>query len=106
MSLQFAFNNVFSLFMKKAVPRLIKRNKLVAISTAFVLFIIYLFKEKVMKPPKNLRHIPHIGYFSIFRTVITGESFWDRTYRVIIPFVDTLKTNGLYLVGNKKMLLL
>ncbi|KAG2195573.1 hypothetical protein INT47_001320 [Mucor saturninus] len=51
----------------------------------------------MMKPPKNLRHIPYIGYFSIFRTVITGESFWDRTYRVIVPFVDTLKTNGIYL---------
>lgn len=107
MSLQIAFRNIFDLYIKKAVPRLMQGNKSITISTAVVLFIMYLFKEKMMKPPKNLRHIPYIGYFSIFRTVITGESFWDRTYRVIVPFVDTLKTNGIYLVSqHKKRILL
>lgn len=103
MSIHGAFEDAVKPYIIKTVPRIIGSNKSITISIAIVLSMMYLFKERVMKPPNSLRHIPYMGYFSIFRTVITGESFWDRTYRVITPFVDSLKNNnGIYLVGSRR----
>lgn len=92
------FNPIIKFYNNQNVPQLVKNNKMIAISTAVTLSIIYLFREKVMKPPKHLRHIPYIGYFSVFKSLISGESFWDRTYKVVIPQIEAKESNGLYLV--------
>ncbi|KAI9257781.1 cytochrome P450 [Helicostylum pulchrum] len=78
------------------IPRF-QKNKSIGISAAVIMSLIYLFRERVMKPPKQLRHIPHINFFSVFRSLFTGESFWERAYRVVIPFIDSPKSNGLFL---------
>lgn len=75
-----------------------KRQKTIGITAAIMLSLIYLVREKLLKPPKNLRHIPYISYFSIIRSLFTGESNWDRFYRVVIPHIDSPQSNGLYLV--------
>lgn len=80
------------------VPKLTHRNKVIAISTAVVLYAIMQFREKVLKPPRNLRHVPHVSTLVILKSLLMGESYWDRSYRKLIPLVDAPENNGIYLV--------
>lgn len=88
-----------TLYNDYIVPRLTKKNKKIAISTAVALSLIYFIRDRVLKPPKRLRHIPYITHASVIKSLIIGETHWDRANRVRLPIVDAPGTSGLYLVG-------
>lgn len=83
-------------------PYLSKRNKIIGISTAITVSLCYIIRERVLKPPKQLRHIPYHSHFQVIRTILTGESYWDRSYRLTIPEIDLKESNGIYVVIYKK----
>lgn len=91
-------DNITELYTYHVVPKLSKRNKAIAIGTAITLSLIALFNEKVLKPPKKLRHIPHISIFNMLIVFIRGESYWERAHRAQIPLLNQPDSKGLYLV--------
>lgn len=96
--LQEQWNLAIALYNDKVVPNSTKKNRVIAISAAVTFAIAYLIRDRVLQPPRKLRHIPYIGYFSVLKSLFTGESFWDRAYRVRIPRVESEGSKGFYLV--------
>ena len=91
--------NVFDLYNKEVVPRLTKKNKVIGISAAVIISLVYLIREKVVKPPKKLRHIPYISFFNQVSALFKGESLWSRTYRMYLPKTYSPENKGLYMVN-------
>lgn len=82
-------------------PYLSKRNKIIGISTAITMSLCYIIRDRVLKPPRQLRHIPYHSHFQVLRAILTGESYWDRSYRLTIPEIDSKESNGIYVVIYK-----
>lgn len=83
------------MYNDQIVPRLTKENKVIAISAAVELSLYYLVVDRVFRPHKNLRHIPYFGYWSVIKSLLNGESIFDRGYKVNLAQVDALGSNGL-----------
>lgn len=96
--LETPLQNAIELYNKEIVPRLTKKNKSIAISVAVALSIVYFIKERVMKPPRKLRHIPYISYLDTVRAMFNHESVWNRAYRVYLPIVDSAGNKGIFTV--------
>lgn len=89
---------VVAFFNNEVSPRLNKKNKVISVSVAVALTLVYIIRDRVFKPPRNIRHIPYFGYFSVIKSLYKGDSLFDRGYKVIIPMLN--KSNlGLYAVG-------
>ena len=83
--------------ISKYVPLTIRKNKKLAISTAIALYFAYWIRKSTL-PPKHLRHIPHVSYFTFVASLINGHSYISRAKSVHLPFL--YKTNmGMYLVS-------
>lgn len=98
--LQAQVATVVDFYNEKITPRLTTKNKVVTISAAVALSLILLFREKVLKPPKKLRHIPYVGIFDIFKVLFLGETFWQRAYRAQLPLIESPESKGLFMVSN------
>ncbi|GAA5801590.1 hypothetical protein HPULCUR_007038 [Helicostylum pulchrum] len=98
--LQLPLNNAVDIYSSKAVPHLIKKNKMATISVAVVISLFYIIRDQVFKPPQNLRHIPYFGYFSILKSILKNESLLDRGKNVNMEFVKSIP-DGLYLEPGK-----
>ncbi|KAG2229948.1 hypothetical protein INT48_003493 [Thamnidium elegans] len=98
--LQQPLNNAVEIYNSNVVPHLIKKNKTIAISVAVAISIFYIIRDQVFRPPRNLRHIPYFGYFSILGSILKNESLFDRGKRVSMEFVKS-RPDGLYLEPGK-----
>ncbi|CEP08816.1 hypothetical protein [Parasitella parasitica] len=87
---------MIEVYQHQVIPRLTKKNKAVAISTAVALSLIYVIRDRYFKPPKNIRHLPYQGYLDVFRSSITNEPYPDRAKRVLLPIIDSQSNNGIY----------
>jgi hypothetical protein len=96
--LQEPLQKAIEIYQQDVVPRLTKKNKTIAISTAVAISLIYFIRDRYFKPPKNIRHISYQGYFDVIKSMITKESYWDRAYRLSLPTIDSETNNGLYVV--------
>ena len=96
--LQEPLQKAIEIYQQDVVPRLTKKNKTIAISTAVAISLIYFIRDKYFKPPKNIRHISYQGYFDVIKSIIIKESYWDRAYRLSLPTIDSETNNGLYVV--------
>jgi hypothetical protein len=97
-SLEVPLQNAIELYNKEIVPRLTKKNKVIAISAAVALSLVYMIKERVLKPPRKLRHIPYISYWDTIQSIFRGDSVWDRAYNVYLPLVDSADNKGVFTV--------
>jgi hypothetical protein len=87
-----------ALYNEHIVPKLTPKNKVIAISVAITMSMVYIV-QKALTPPKHLRHIRHLSPFSMIRSILVGETYWNRAYRVYIPMIDAPDNkNALYLV--------
>jgi hypothetical protein len=102
--LEAPLKTILDFYSKTVVPRLTKKNKTIAISTAVALSIVYIIRDRLLKPPKRLRHIPYHGYFDVIRNIFKNESYWDRAYRVTLPHIDGPESNGIYMVNDQKII--
>lgn len=94
--LKVPLQNVISLYSNEIVPRMTKRSQVISITVAVAMSLVYFINDILFMPPKNLRHIPHIGYFSTIKSLITNESHWDRAHRVHLPLTN--KGTSLFVV--------
>ncbi|KAI9472014.1 MAG: cytochrome P450 [Benjaminiella poitrasii] len=85
------------LYEHSIIPRLTRRNKAIAISAAVTLSLFYFIREKVLKPPKRLRHIPYYGLYETLKSALTKETYWDESYRAVLPQINSPSSNGIYL---------
>lgn len=86
------------LYNEHVVPRMTTKNKVIGISVAVAMSLYYLV-NKALKPPKKLRHIRYVSPITILRSVLSGETYWNRAYRIYMPMIDDPKNHdGLYLV--------
>ncbi|KAI8079517.1 cytochrome P450 [Gilbertella persicaria] len=79
------------------LPRLTQRNKAIGIGLAVALTFLYYVQDRLLKPPKQFRHLPYQSYFELIQSVIQKESYWDRAYRTVMPKIDTKESCGLYM---------
>lgn len=100
--LKLPLQNAIQLYSDEVVPRLTKRNKVIAISVAVALSFIYFIRDRVTKPPRKLRHIPYLSYFGVLKSMYSKESVRDRSARVHIPEINSENSNGLFLVNIKR----
>lgn len=89
---------ILSLYHSYVVPHLTKRNKIIGISAAITVSLCYMIRDRMLKPPKNLRHLPYHTHYQVLRSILSGESYWDRSYRLTIPQIDDKESNGIYVV--------
>ncbi|KAI9257800.1 cytochrome P450 [Helicostylum pulchrum] len=87
---------IVQLYSNEIAPRIPKNNKLVSISAAVILSLVYLIIDKA-KPPRKLRHLPYISLFCILKSTYYKESVRDRCHRVHIPIIESENSNGLFL---------
>lgn len=92
-------NAAVTMYSQEVVPRLTKKNKVIAISVAVFMSLVYLVTDKIMKPPRKLRHIPHVSYYSVIKSLLMKESNWDRAYRLHLSEVNKKEHGGLLLVN-------
>ncbi|KAI7905066.1 cytochrome P450 [Cokeromyces recurvatus] len=87
------------MYIKKFLIVIIpKKNRFFTIKAAVIYFVIlYMIRNRILKPPKSLRHIPYQGYFDLFKLIIGKESYWDYTHRLVLPLINSKQSNGIYL---------
>ncbi|KAI8063424.1 cytochrome P450 [Gilbertella persicaria] len=94
---QLSVQKLLDLYQAYIVPRLTQKNKTIGISTAVALSLVYFIRNRILKPPKSLRRIPYIGYFTILGSFIRGESQWDFDHRVLFPMLESKCKDGIYM---------
>lgn len=99
--LQAPLQRVIEIYQQQIVPRLTTKNKTIGITAAVAMTLIYLIRDKILKPPRNLRHIPYQGYYDFIKSIYKKETYWDRAHRWTLPFIDSESSNGLYVVMRK-----
>lgn len=86
--LKVPFEGVLQFYNSELISRITKKNKLISISIAIAFSLVWYMTEKVMKPPKNLRHIPYLSYFDSIMSTLYNESLWNRASRVHLPIIN------------------
>lgn len=97
--LEVPLKKAIAFYNHEVVPKLTKKNKAIAITAAIAISFVILVREKLMKPPKKLRHIPYISFWSLVKSTLNGESVWDRSYRLLLPKVKSVGGSGIYSVS-------
>lgn len=95
--LQVPLKNTIEIYNNVVVPRLTKKNKVIGITAAIFMSLVLIIRDRVFKPPRNLRHIPYFGYYGLIKSIASGESLYDRSMRVHVPLVNSSR-DGLYVV--------
>jgi hypothetical protein len=95
--LQVPFQQLTEVYYEQVVPRLTKKNKVIAI-TAAIFLLVSSKLNALLRPPRKLRHIPYQGFFSYFVSLITDDSILERSQRYALPTVNSEENNGMYLV--------
>jgi hypothetical protein len=95
--LQVPLKNLAEIYQNDVAPQLTKRNKVIAIGTAILLMISYKVSA-IIRPPRNLRHIPHQSYFSFISSLLSKETILERSQRYGLPHINSDESNGIYLV--------
>ncbi|KAI8070961.1 cytochrome P-450 cyp509A1 [Gongronella butleri] len=72
------------------------RAKRISLVAAFVAAVLARAVYKISVPPKNLRHLPHVGFLTIFyKFVIARESTYELSKTIAMPLLE--QGNGVYL---------
>ncbi|KAI9345055.1 cytochrome P450 [Pilaira anomala] len=93
--------HVLKVYSQQVAPKLTKDNKFIAIGTAIALSLVYLIQDRILKPRRNLRHIPYLSYLGTLRSMLRDESIWDRSHRLHLPLIETENSKGLFLESSR-----
>ncbi|KAI8359149.1 cytochrome P450 [Blakeslea trispora] len=88
---------LIDLYHTHIATRLTKKSKNIGVGTAVIITLLYYIHNRILKPPKELRHIPYQTYYSFFGSVLRKESLRDLYRRDILPAFDHEKNDGIYL---------
>lgn len=97
---QNTLTSILSFYKNAVLPRLTQRNKNIGISVAIALSLAYYIQDRILKPPRNIRHIPYCGYFHMIKSLIIGRgTFFDRGYKYDVPYLNKPGNCELYSVS-------
>lgn len=97
--LTFQMQKLINFFNNEVASRLTKKNKIIGISVAATMTLIYIIQDWALKPPRNLRHMPYVGYYSVIKSLSFNESFFERAHRVNLPLLNNNNKLAVYTVG-------
>lgn len=97
--LELPLQNAIALYYDHVVPRLTRKNKAVAISVAVALSLIAFIREKILKPPKSIRHIPYISVIDSVKATLRDDSIWNRAYKLYLPAIHSPGNKGIIAVN-------
>ncbi|CAO3626971.1 unnamed protein product [Cunninghamella blakesleeana] len=63
------------------------RNTKITIGVAVALVLLYSAYDKIAKPPRKLRKLPYVNFFSYFKMLLKGESFGTISRKLTIPLL-------------------
>lgn len=81
------------------VYRILTRNKKVSISAAAAFVGLCFLYDRVFRPPRNLRHIPHVPFPTYIWAVMKGMQPKDTARTITMP-AAARSSHGLYLVSE------
>ncbi|KAI8982296.1 cytochrome P450 [Mycotypha africana] len=90
-----AANLVRDAIVKTLQTTATKKQKAIGIVAA-ILVSCYIIRDRILKPPKSLRHLRYEGFFQVLKSIFNNESYWDRAHRSILPIINKEDENGLY----------
>lgn len=96
-SIAVPMQKLITFFNNELTHGVTKKNKIIGIGVAATMTLIYFVQDWALRPPKNLRHIPYLGYFSVIKSLYTNDSFFKRAHKVNLPFLNNDNNLGVYL---------
>jgi hypothetical protein len=90
-------NNRTGVLLRLISPQLRKKAGIISISTAVIMTVLYSVFQKLNRPPKELRHLPYVGYFSFLKNVFKDELYETYSNQLIMPLLKK-ESNGVYAV--------
>ncbi|KAI8877924.1 cytochrome P450 [Backusella circina FSU 941] len=85
-------------FLKQLQLISTNKKKVISVTAAssFILFLIYSV-NKLVRPPKNLRHIPYQSFFQFCVALLKNESIMERSRYYSQKYLDKKGSTGLYM---------
>lgn len=77
--------------------RLVQQHR-TSITAAVALISSYAIFRSITKVPRQLEHLPHLGFFDYMKAIVTGKSMDDIAHKLTIPAAMQSK-GGLYVVS-------
>lgn len=95
-----SLERVTELYEKHILPRLnTKEGRVTAISSAVAVTVLYLAYDRLIKPPRALRHIPRVSYYKFVEAAVKRIPFPIYTKENVIPLLEQSES-GVYLVWD------
>ncbi|KAI8342010.1 cytochrome P450 [Chlamydoabsidia padenii] len=87
---------VLNVNSRLALPR--SRNNVLSIGAALSLVLAYWAVDRVVRPPKKLRHIPYINFFQyLYMMMIQRKPLAEVSKALIVPLVSNPASQSIYL---------
>ncbi|KAI8875653.1 cytochrome P-450 cyp509A1, partial [Backusella circina FSU 941] len=64
---------------------------------SFLLTLVIYKANKILRPPKHLRHIPHLSFIGVLFSLITKKGYKHFAKEKTIPMINSPESKGLYL---------
>ncbi|KAJ8655903.1 hypothetical protein O0I10_008343 [Lichtheimia ornata] len=90
---------VVPLFAGEQGKRLIQKHR-TSIAAAVALVSTYAIFRSITQVPRQLKHLPHLGFFDYIKAVVAGKSINDIAQELTLPAVKRSKS-GLYVRFDK-----
>lgn len=74
-----------------------KKTGIISLGTAILITFLYSKFQKINRPPANLRHLPHVGFYTFLKYVFSNGVIDNYSNEQVIPLLKK-GSNGIYLV--------
>ncbi|KAI9306770.1 cytochrome P450 [Cunninghamella echinulata] len=82
-------NNIIIKIKEEWFKKKADKNTTVTIGAAVALVVLYSIYDKVAKPPRKLRHLPYINFFSYYKLLMRGEPYSTISKQLTIPLLNS-----------------
>ncbi|KAI8361722.1 cytochrome P450 [Blakeslea trispora] len=86
----------FNTWIERIVPQLQKKAGVISVSTAVILAVLYTTLQKFNQPPKQLRHLPYVTYFTFLKYSFRDALFEHFSNEMTMPLIRK-GSNGIYM---------
>ncbi|KAI8328859.1 cytochrome P450 [Choanephora cucurbitarum] len=84
----------FNFWIHRILPQLRKKTGVISVGAAVILTLLYNTLQKFNRPPKQLRHLPYISYFTFLKYSFRDALFETFSKEMTMPLV---RSNGIYM---------
>ncbi|KAI8377163.1 cytochrome P450 [Choanephora cucurbitarum] len=78
------------------LSKLRDKNRKWVISSAIALSLIYFVHNRILRPPKKLRHLPSTSPFKVVLSALKNESLFEYNKSQVLPILHQENSSGLY----------